>query len=993
MTTLKQFKKPQSIKSKRKVIPMAEEEQRRLFFNKVRHNDDDTLKAELYDFADKGNADRKQFIDQLNKMDPDLVKKYMNAYLAQKKLNSVAFLDLILKNYKQGYDPHKEEELRRDFFQRVVTIDNTHDFIEQLTLFAMSDDASQQRADLIDKITTTMNRRLAQKYMTEFLSQRGLTSSAYLRDFLKREEIKIDKFYEKNPEILEEVEEYTQNEPTTFEMYEDIDYEPDFDDEGFGGGINEYDIGEKRVPSWWVKDENKVWKVIDTPEPAKKKFWKLYTRQGCGWCKKAKELLDDRREEYISIEITPEKLEELRPKIGDYNTVPIVFLNDEFIGGYTELERIVNESSPKKRIAIFESFEGPIESPTAWGPEIIRKPLPVQRTPGLDFDPSCYNIQISLPWIKGKVKNVWLQAPEGESINMDYVNKHEKIDNIEGKPMYKAGRSFYQLQCNYNSNRRHQNGYVLTSYDRNNKPVRFVVLYEMDTNREDDKWVYQDEAIFQAQIEYYRNRVVNTISQLGKIRSEIVSEDIRRYAQRHLQSELSGYISDPNYIAKIEESIFSKHKDVDKYLNAISGIVVFMRDWNKSVFKERVRSLYYQPEVLADLSLEEKLPEVFENTNITDLQQQHTEQQINEMIRQDTDNILRVIIRTRFPGRAPTRPTFAIPVQLPVRTNMTPICVDDMKRLGIPDVNIIYYTDIDKKTYCFDVFELKNEFENGNFINQYTGNKFSDEFISKVFRFDPYTVSISETNDDEKPLSLTKIPMTILAPDFLQKVIDDIERMENNMVNDAKDKILEAEISGKSYDTSEICEYCHKYVNNGKGYKTIIRRDNEYELVRFCNTKCFEGVEEWEEGREPSRPPMLQSQDQDIGEKDQDIGEEVVTVQITKRNKPEPGQTEGQEYTITQFKKRKDVLPGEVIIERNVNNNDNTKMSLKQLFGNDEEAETLPDTLSDIPEDKVSIDDIKTENDIFEDIFTEAKSTYSDNTKSSGSTSTTTYKK
>jgi glutaredoxin len=64
----------------------------------------------------------------------------------------------------------------------------------------------------------------------------------------------------------------------------------------------------------------------------------LYSKNGCGYCDKAKALLHSRGIPYEVVELTNNKdlIIKLVSQTGQ-NTVPYVFVNDEFIGGYQNL--------------------------------------------------------------------------------------------------------------------------------------------------------------------------------------------------------------------------------------------------------------------------------------------------------------------------------------------------------------------------------------------------------------------------------------------------------------------------------------------------------------------------------------------------------------------------------------------------------------------------------------------------------------------------------
>ena len=71
---------------------------------------------------------------------------------------------------------------------------------------------------------------------------------------------------------------------------------------------------------------------------------KIYTKDYCPYCTKAKNLLDSLEVEYEEIEITdnPEMIEELVRKSG-MRTVPQIFVDDTCLGGCNDIYRLHEE--------------------------------------------------------------------------------------------------------------------------------------------------------------------------------------------------------------------------------------------------------------------------------------------------------------------------------------------------------------------------------------------------------------------------------------------------------------------------------------------------------------------------------------------------------------------------------------------------------------------------------------------------------------------------
>ena len=68
-------------------------------------------------------------------------------------------------------------------------------------------------------------------------------------------------------------------------------------------------------------------------------MYKIYTQNNCGYCVAAKNLLDKKGEQYeeIHLEDNPDAKNKL--KQNGLRTVPQIWLDEEYIGGYVELER------------------------------------------------------------------------------------------------------------------------------------------------------------------------------------------------------------------------------------------------------------------------------------------------------------------------------------------------------------------------------------------------------------------------------------------------------------------------------------------------------------------------------------------------------------------------------------------------------------------------------------------------------------------------------
>lgn len=83
---------------------------------------------------------------------------------------------------------------------------------------------------------------------------------------------------------------------------------------------------------------------------------KMYTTPWCGYCAAARELLRSRNVDFVDIDVSmnSELRQEMTDKSGS-TTVPQIFINDHYIGGYSdmaaldeqgELDQLLNPDSP-----------------------------------------------------------------------------------------------------------------------------------------------------------------------------------------------------------------------------------------------------------------------------------------------------------------------------------------------------------------------------------------------------------------------------------------------------------------------------------------------------------------------------------------------------------------------------------------------------------------------------------------------------------------------
>ncbi|MBI3014953.1 MAG: glutaredoxin 3 [Candidatus Tectomicrobia bacterium] len=82
----------------------------------------------------------------------------------------------------------------------------------------------------------------------------------------------------------------------------------------------------------------------------------VYTKKDCPFCHKAKELLREKGQEFIEIDVeeNPGKLKEMLERALGRKTVPEIFIDGELVGGFDELRDLANKGKLDQLLGLGE---------------------------------------------------------------------------------------------------------------------------------------------------------------------------------------------------------------------------------------------------------------------------------------------------------------------------------------------------------------------------------------------------------------------------------------------------------------------------------------------------------------------------------------------------------------------------------------------------------------------------------------------------------------
>jgi cystatin-A/B len=91
---------------------------------------------------------------------------------------------------------------------------------------------------------------------------------------------------------------------------------------------------------------------VPMPLPSATSEWLMYGADWCGFCRKAKKLLKkEEKSTFVDVEKYGggTKVKSiLADRIGSHNTIPIIFFNEKFVGGFTELKAYCEKTEQKR---------------------------------------------------------------------------------------------------------------------------------------------------------------------------------------------------------------------------------------------------------------------------------------------------------------------------------------------------------------------------------------------------------------------------------------------------------------------------------------------------------------------------------------------------------------------------------------------------------------------------------------------------------------------
>jgi len=302
------------------------------------------------------------------------------------------------------------------------------------------------------------------------------------------------------------------------------------------------------------------------------------------------------------------------------------------------------------------------------------------------------------------------------------------------------------------------------------------------------------------------------------------------------------------YINNVLKAKIEKQPEIEDFFMDIASLCVYMMPEKAKIFRQRIKSKYYIPEILLELSPFEKLPEIYlsDNYKAHQLFSSYLDNMLktilNDMINFYITNTEEEILKSwktdviDFTKRKPTSienykdknyADIEVEKSLLLESeyldyDLYSKCENKQDVINEPIHNLVYYDDeSDKKMYCFKITDLvKNLKENKILVNQYNGVKLSDTFVTSIKN--KYNIYYEDVKDVEKKINNLEL-ITLqeqhksLGLHEIKLVIPNLWDLVNQSVQDIEESLKvreEKDTEEEEKDTEEKQEKASEILSN-----------------------------------------------------------------------------------------------------------------------------------------------------------------------------------
>jgi hypothetical protein len=467
----------------------------------------------------------------------------------------------------------------------------------------------------------------------------------------------------------------------------------------------------------------------------------------------------------------------------------------------------------------------------SWDDVSKPKKIPKFKSP-MYINQGCFNDWLAIEWVPNIYKDpknifsgVYIAPllPE-HLLDLDqYISK--KITTIDGvtEHSYKneiqheqdtfygpINMKFIELLCNSTINPT-QKGDIF-SISTPDGTIQLKLGYRLDNGniqvQDEQLWKtkqnYTDKKQKKTQEEIEENLKLPPDNKLINLFTKLLS-----YALKNIAPNVSDYNTDSPYIEEVIRLYAQKSPTSRDFINNLVDLLVYIKDDNTKTFDAKLQKMYYLPEILVDLTPEEKYPEALLNpdpkyiTQNLDFIKQISTSMANNIIQQYYNNkyIYCVEInRGQTQNQQKIKNTF---------TQWKDYCVnrytivDNFPPPGsLKDSEVIFYKSKDGLIWCLIIEDLVGQYLNNKrdqdgwpiMVNRYNNEPLPKDFVGRFAKVygkllkPNFDIELDETPPVPKPGDEIKETQEELTPGFYELIMQDIGQCERQAAKNGPGK-------------------------------------------------------------------------------------------------------------------------------------------------------------------------------------------------------------
>ena len=427
----------------------------------------------------------------------------------------------------------------------------------------------------------------------------------------------------------------------------------------------------------------------------------------------------------------------------------------------------------------------------------------------------CYVNHVNASWLPFRVFKRYIAFIDDNISNKNIFINEDPVE-IDGINWYRTNQDFIKLLCNttYIDKESLDDVMIINDLkikigfktDKSDKLTKENLTVQTDEMFNDEKTFFNRERL--SKIDKMKNMLSMppTDNVINVCRSTIVDKFLK------VSNYNQTYTYNSEFMDQLMQTLVKLSLSNEELINRVAKILVYVNiDNNRTydievpndyTFIKRLESNMYMPTIIPLLEKADFMPNIY-GRNSKILEQLMDEKFVilfDQLKDNMIDNVLKLSGNIQIKGsinhiQYNLNDDDIIDDTNYIKSNKS-VCANDT--VNIPDENLIYYDENDKK-YCFNIVKLIEQFKQSDFVNKYTKQKFKKEFINNFLK--TYNIDVLYYVEDGVKYLLN---------------FDDIKEQFNN-----KDYVNKQ--NNKRFSDAWIHEFC---LNNGIEYEKNVVDDD-----------------------------------------------------------------------------------------------------------------------------------------------------------------------